>query len=309
MLKFSVIIPTCRREDLLARCLESLRPGNQTAEAASYEVIVTDDGGAPGAQAMMRAQFSWARWVRGPSRGPAANRNNGARHAKGEWICFIDDDCVPSKKWLAVFDDLSKTDSLDLIEGRTEIPDQIDSPFHHAVQNETGGAYWSCNLAIRRESFQALGGFDEDFLEAASEDMEFAYRFRLHRLRVRFSPEALVYHPVRYVGWGGIWKRLFMIRWAALYHYKINEGLHLSDSSIKNVLCAFRGEILNLLRATWRDFSKWNRAHGKTQLFQLVLRWVSAPLVLPYYLYWVHRYHQELNERENRTPGSCAQEF
>ena len=41
---FSVVIPTCERNDLLARCLERLAPGAQRFSADRYEVIVTDDG-------------------------------------------------------------------------------------------------------------------------------------------------------------------------------------------------------------------------------------------------------------------------
>lgn len=41
---FSVVIPTCRRNDLLAKCLDRLAPGQQTLSPDQYEVIVTDDG-------------------------------------------------------------------------------------------------------------------------------------------------------------------------------------------------------------------------------------------------------------------------
>jgi GT2 family glycosyltransferase len=296
---FSVVIPTCHRNDLLARCLESLRPGEQLAESTSYEVIVTDDAQGQTAEAMMRAQFPWARWVQGPSRGPAANRNNGAHHAMGEWICFTDDDCVASKEWITAFRNASNDESIDLMEGQTRIPDKTDNPFEHAVFNRKGGVYWSCNLAIRRERFLALGGFDEDFLEAASEDMEFAHRFHAHHLHSKFYPEALVYHPVRSIGWRSIWKRVFMIRWAAMYHYKVDEGLHLSDSSTRNVLYALKDTILNLLRTTWRDIRHWNSSYWKSLLFWLLLSWVSFPIVLPYYLYWVYRFHGQLNAKRH----------
>ena len=188
--QFSVVIPTCRRHDLLARCLESLQPGTQMAESTSYEVIVTDDAREQAAEAMISGRFPWARWEQGPARGPAANRNSGARHAKGEWVCFIDDDCIASQEWIAAFREASRDDSIDLMEGRTTIPDNTDNPFFHAVHNKTGGAYWSCNLAIRRERFLTLGGFDEDFLEAASEDMEFAHRFHDHHFQSQFYPAA-----------------------------------------------------------------------------------------------------------------------
>ena len=296
-LKFSVVIPTCRRNDLLARCLESLRPGEQLAESHSYEVIVTDDAQGQTAEAMMRAQFPWARWVQGPSRGPAANRNNGARYATGEWICFTDDDCAASKEWLAALGNAANDESIDLIEGQTTVPDETDNPFQHGIGNEKGGIYWTCNLAVRRERFVALGGFDEDFLEAAGEDMEFAHRFHARHFRSKFYPEALVYHPVRSIGWRGVWKRLLLIRWTALYSYKVDEGLHLSDSPARNILRAFKSTILNHLRRTWRILRRWNWQYWKIRSFGLLLRWVTFPIILPYYLYWVYRFQRQLNAK------------
>jgi GT2 family glycosyltransferase len=296
--KFSVVIPTCHRPDLLARCLESIRPGQENLDAISYEVIVTDDAESETAEALIRSQFPWARWVQGPSRGPAANRNNGARQARGEWLCFMDDDCIAARQWLAAYDRASADESIDLMEGQTRIPEVTDNPFQHIVYNRKGGAYWSCNLAVRRERFLALGGFDEDFTEAAYEDMEFAHRFHAARFQSKFYPEALVYHPVRFMDWPSLWKRLFMIRWTAMYQYKINEGLHLADSSARNILYALQDTVVNQLRQTWHGLRRWNWSYWKSQLFWFLLRWLTFPVILPYYLYWVHRYHQQLNAQK-----------
>jgi GT2 family glycosyltransferase len=295
---FSVVIPTCGRGDLLARCLESLQPGVQSADAATYEVIVTDDARGQTAEGMIREKFPWARWVQGPSRGPAANRNNGARHAQGEWICFIDDDCIASKEWLAAYLEGSRDASLDVLEGRTTIPDKTDNPFQHAAYNENGGAYWSCNLAIRRERFLAIGGFDEDFLEAFAEDMEFAHRFKARQYRAQFFPEALVYHPVRTINWRGVWKRILMIRWSILYAYKVDLGLHPSASAARNVLHALVSWPLGQLRASWRDLKRWRKPNGKSRLFWFIVRWVSFPVIYPYYLYWVYRFHEQLEAKK-----------
>src|SRR5882762_3404290 len=96
----SVVIPTYHRNDLLARCLERLAPGRQTIDASRYEVTVTDDSKTSTAEAMVREQFPFATWIKGPQRGPASNRNYGARAGKGTWIAFLDDDCVPGPGWL-----------------------------------------------------------------------------------------------------------------------------------------------------------------------------------------------------------------
>ncbi|MFM6224388.1 MAG: glycosyltransferase family 2 protein, partial [Dolichospermum sp.] len=76
-IKFSVIIPTYHRNDLLAKCLDCLAPGMQTLPADQYEVIVSDDGYQSTAQEMIEQNYPWVKWVAGPGKGPAANRNNG----------------------------------------------------------------------------------------------------------------------------------------------------------------------------------------------------------------------------------------
>src|SRR5438552_17841427 len=96
----SVIIPTCHRNDLLVRCLDGLAPGKQDLLPEHYEVIVSDDGSRSTAEKLIAGTYPWARWVTGPRRGPAANRNHGAKHARGEWLAFVDDDCLPDKGWL-----------------------------------------------------------------------------------------------------------------------------------------------------------------------------------------------------------------
>ena len=69
-MKLSVIIPTCDRPERLKECLERV-----LKQSGSYEVILTDDG---------RTRGTWpegVRYIEGPQRGPAANRNCGAHDA------------------------------------------------------------------------------------------------------------------------------------------------------------------------------------------------------------------------------------
>ena len=65
---FSIVIPTCRRSDLLARCLDRLAPGVQALPADQYEVIVTDDG-EPTVERFLAEKYPWASWSSGPEAG------------------------------------------------------------------------------------------------------------------------------------------------------------------------------------------------------------------------------------------------
>lgn len=197
----SVVIPTCRRLDLLGRCLDRLAPGTQTLAGDQYEVVVTDDG-TPTAEALIRDKYPWATWVAGPRRGPASNRNNGARQARGEWVAFVDDDCVPAAGWLAAYA-AAVHDGCEVYEGMTTCEAGCHSPLETAPTNTTGGWLWSCNMMIRRDRFLALGGFDEGFPYPNMEDVEFRERLLAAGHKFEFVPRAVVDHPPRRVpgGW------------------------------------------------------------------------------------------------------------
>lgn len=202
---FSVILPTCDRPDELAACLARLAPDAQTLPAADYEVIVTDDGAAT-VEARLARDFPWARWTRGPRRGPAANRNHGATLARGDWLAFTDDDCRPEPGWLAAFAAAhAASPTIPVWEGRTFCRAPVPGPFRFAPLNESGGKLWSCNLAVRRPVFVAQRGFDAAFPHPHLEDVDFQRRLVAAGVAVRFCAAAAVEHPPRPVG--PVWRQ------------------------------------------------------------------------------------------------------
>lgn len=198
-LRISVIIPTRHRNELLAQCLDRLAPGAQTLDASEYEVIVTDDGSDSTAEAMLKDRYPWVRWVAGPRRGPAANRNNGARCARADWLAFTDDDCLPQTAWLASY--VAAIDSggaaAMVLEGKTTCLAGIHSPLMHSPTNLNGGWLWSCNMAVRRSFFESVGRFDERYPRPHMEDVDFRDRVFEAGVRPVWCPEAAVDHPPR----------------------------------------------------------------------------------------------------------------
>lgn len=194
----SVVVPTYHRNDLLAKCLDLLTPGAQSLPAKEYEVIVTDDGSQITAEQMIVESYSWARWVAGPKKGPAANRNNGAKVALGEWLAFLDDDCLPDTKWLKSYAEAIATHSeYPVFEGRVYVDRPKQSLAEVAPIFETGGYLPSGNFLCRKDIFDSLGGFDERFPYAAMEDVDFRKRLLKAGHQFLFIREASVCHPWR----------------------------------------------------------------------------------------------------------------
>lgn len=242
-MKLSVVIPTCNRPADLAACLERLAPKAQTLGADNYEVIVTDDG-APDAQVdtMLAERFPWARWVAGPRRGPAANRNHGARAAVGDVLVFFDDDCLPEAEVLAAYAaHFSAPGAAHAAEGRISPdrpPRRLDE---EAPINEHGGCFWSCNIALRTALFRRLGGFDERFPHAAMEDVELRRRLTLADTKIAFLSDAAVVHPLRRMG-----------GWAAVRHRAMAHGIYvrLTHSNLRPF--SWNYVACRVARAWWR---------------------------------------------------------
>lgn len=287
-MSFSVIIPTCDRPAALDHCLRAL--------PSTITIIVTDDSRGPQSRVLIEQEFPHVTWVAGPRRGPAANRNNGASHACTEWLAFTDDDCLPQPGWLDALASLAR--HADVIEGCTLAPGARDDPFEEHVENRYGGVLWSCNLAVRRDVFDVLGGFDEDFTEPAGEDMEFAWRVQQRALRARFAPTALVYHPPRAVGWPGIFRRTRMRRWMVLYRIKTGQASRLPAMVTRELLDTLRG-VVGLARRP--DRNRWRR-----QVFSVIWSIVTLPYALPAILLWEGRFRRMLEERSSVAAPKCA---
>lgn len=193
---FSVIIPTCNRNGMLECCLVRLAPGAQELVSGQYEVIVADDSSRGEARGVTLEKYPWAKWVRGHGRGPAANRNNGATHARGSWLVFLDDDCLPDPALLSAYAEaIARCPATQVFEGRIYSDRPRKSLAETAPINEQGGHLWSCNFSLKKTLFDSMGGFDERFPYPAMEDVDFRLRLRQRAEQFVFLPQAAVCHP------------------------------------------------------------------------------------------------------------------
>lgn len=204
---FSVVIPTYERPNDLRICLQSLSEEFQL-DAPKYEIIVTDDSKSDGSKRMVEKEFSEVNWGKGKQNGPAGNRNAGVKRAKGEWIIFLDDDCIAQPGFIKAYSDAIKSNPMvKVLEGRIFAERPRYSWAEGCPENQHGGMFWTSNLCVEKNLFQFLGGFDESF-EVAFEDVDFAYRFKILRIATKFVDSASVSHPWRNLAKGDKnWKK------------------------------------------------------------------------------------------------------
>lgn len=191
-MRFSIVIPTYNRKDLLRRCLAAATNQNYP----EYEVIVVDDGSTDGTGEMVRREFPQVCYIRQePNRGPAAARNRGIEAATGEIVAFTDDDCLVPPDWLSrLADGYQRYPQIAGAGGYLEPPLEVRErnvyaryewfmaqykgdvlPVEYQGGFETPGGGTS-NMSYRRKILLDVSGFDEAFPLAAGEDMDLKKR-------------------------------------------------------------------------------------------------------------------------------------
>ncbi len=256
-MRFSIIIPTYDRIELLSGCLRAL--GELEYPRSEFEAIVVDDAGArpAGPGALPTPAGVAVRFLRlDENGGPAAARNLGARHAAGEYVLFMDDDCWARPDLLRQFDRILTESPLVLVGSRVEfVPRQdlvaaaaqaiMDAAYGHFNPDSRDARFLAgpC-LAIRASRFHALGGFDPSY--RTGEDHDFCSRCRSEGVRLVYASEAeVLHHSSR--GLRRFWKR----------HYLYGQGSYrFHKAEAARAETAFRlepaGFYLRLLTAGWR---------------------------------------------------------
>lgn len=250
----SVIIPTCNRKDLLSKCLDRLHPAIQSVSPGLYEVIVTDDSNNSVSKDLISKNYDWIKWVQGLKKGPAANRNNGAKHASGKWLIFIDDDVIPGTKFINEYAKAIQVNSNVLAFEGAILPDKaklLKKDMAECPVNTTGNCFWSANICVNTSLFKKLNGFDEQFLIAAQEDQDLYERLK-KETAVIFLPKCIVIHPVRVVSFFSKLKKIKIQFSNWIYYLKKHSDISIHKHLRKACKDYIRMSIREMLRFNFR---------------------------------------------------------
>jgi histidinol-phosphate phosphatase family protein len=174
---YAIVVPTVGRESL-RRLLTALDRG---CGPAPREVVVVDDRHRPGGALPVYPE-SGVRVLRSGGRGPAAARNVGWRATAARWVCFLDDDVVPGPQWKAdLATDLKAADAAGAVGSQAVIEVPAEGSGRPTDDERRtlrlAGAQWiTADMAYRRDTLVAVGGFDERFPRAYREDSDLAVR-------------------------------------------------------------------------------------------------------------------------------------
>jgi GT2 family glycosyltransferase len=206
----SVAVATYRRPAHLRVCLESLAVQGYATD--DYEIVVVDDGSADETADVVRyfaAQFAGpdVQYVHQAHGGINRARNRAIQAARGDPICFVDDDQSMPPSWLPA-----------IVAGATAYPDaaclggpmrlrlegrpprmcgreplgesELDlGPLAREVEHVWGG-----NMAVRRNAIEEVGPFREDLRLLGGTETEWLDRARAAGRHVVYLPDAWLWH-------------------------------------------------------------------------------------------------------------------
>lgn len=202
--ELSVILPTLNAAATIQAQLGALLAQEWTGD---WEIVVADNGSTDGTVELVEDLSRSAPRLRvldaSDRRGAAHARNRGVDAAHGELLAFCDADDVVGASWVPAIAEALRVHPI------------VTGPQDHEALNPhwLHGLYGTAparelqrysgifpfgptaNLGIRRELFEALGGFDESM--PVGEDIELCLRAWLRGAELAFASEALVHYRYR----------------------------------------------------------------------------------------------------------------
>lgn len=168
----SLVVCTCERAPALRRCLETIAALD--FEPSAWELIVVDNGSSDDTTRLLRDFAARAAFrvevLREGRRGKSNALNTGVAAASSPIVAFTDDDCYVERDFLTQITSAFQNDDYGFVGGRVLLHDPCDAPV--TIKEETQverfpagtclvpGAIHGANMAVRRDAWRAVGGFD-----------------------------------------------------------------------------------------------------------------------------------------------------
>lgn len=210
-IRVSIVIPVHNQVSHTYRCLQSLVGSTEVP----YEVIVYDNGSMDETKKMLRKVQNVRVIQDTRNLGFVEACNKGAVAATGEFVLFLNNDTQVTNGWLeAMLAPFISTD-VGAVGGKLIYPDgRLQEAGNIIWQDGSGWNYGHeddpelpqycyrkevdyCSaacMAIQRQLWEEIGGFDQQFAPAYYEDTDLCFSVRARGYKVIYQPEARVIH-------------------------------------------------------------------------------------------------------------------
>lgn len=211
----SLIVATRNRARSLRNLLASL--DRLHPPPVAYEVIVVDNGSEDETRNLLQ---QWAqnhhgyRVLRETQPGKSRAMNTGIRQSRGKWLAFVDDDVVVEPDYLVQVWEFCRTSCCAAAQGTVLWPPDAETnlrlkkllrQYPDMIPHVARPEGWEpitlvgANMLVRRDTFEAVGLFDERLGGGASgfaEDDEMADRIRQAGGRIGYMANVRVTHEI-----------------------------------------------------------------------------------------------------------------
>lgn len=191
----SIVIPARNEAECIGQCLGAIR-GMRTS-VAGVEIVVVDNNSTDRTADISR---TYGATVVTKKEGTIGSlRNAGAKVSKGDFIAFLDADCIVPPDWIEKALVILAGDRKSVAGFRMTIPSDAnwvarswDSLF--SKRDITAEVEWlpSGNMIMAREAFLLTGGFDEKL--ETNEDCDLCFRLRKLGFRMLSCADTAVVH-------------------------------------------------------------------------------------------------------------------
>ncbi len=206
MMQVVVVIPVFNGANTIGRTIESALA---QCFDGNFEIIVVNDGSTDATSEMLQRYGRGIRVLNQQNRGPAVSRNAAVARSDAEYIAFLDADdaFVPDKLARTVPRLASDARAAMLFHDAIALNrdgQQMAQPYvwperaHAPSMDEMLAKMWPIvpsTVVMRRQTFEACGGFSEEFKTPGYEDPDLWIRAREHGDFI-YLPEQLTYYTL-----------------------------------------------------------------------------------------------------------------
>jgi len=211
-MKVSIIIPIFNNLDYTKKCLNALK--SNTRENYLEDIIIIDNKSSDGSEDYI-SRTNWVRLLSNDkNEGFAKACNRGAKNATGKIFIFLNNDTEVQRGWVEPLIDALEDEEVAISGPRLLFPNGLIQnagviissdhiPRHIYVGEDSNKPYvnkkrefnavtGAC-LAIKKNIFDDIGGFDEEFINGM-EDIDLCLKVRKMGKKILYCPKSVVIH-------------------------------------------------------------------------------------------------------------------
>lgn len=247
----SVIIPAYNAEQSLGYQLEALYKQDFDGD---WEVVVIDNGSTDNTANVVKTyqrKMSHLKLVQASERkNRSYARNKGVKAARGNILLFCDADDIVSENWITVMSNALREHTLVICPAETRLLRKSAENEIYLNRTSLKDIYldflpvaMGCNSGVRRDAFEAIGGFSESF--PRHQDVDLSWRLQLMGYDIHLTNDTVVYYRPRNT-YRAILKQGIEIGMAQVNLYRSFACHGMPQPSIRTALVEYRQLIRGL---------------------------------------------------------------